>query len=391
MALLNAVVLTSKTIKGGRNKVRIAVAHNAETRYIVTDIILDSNKEFKNGVVVKRPDAAILNTKIRNLLQRYQSALDELPYINGLSCPELVFLLRNGGNNRHRTLQSIYDEYMANALIKPSTAICYKHIWRNIARYFGEDRLIEHIIHSTILGYDKHLRDRKLKPASIRINLIFLRVLLNYASRCGYVQFKRDPFFGYKFPEQEIRQSWLTVDEIKKIRDHKCTKSNIAKCRDLFMLSYYLGGINIVDLLDINFNKHTDTLQYIRKKTDNKPNMNRFVEFKIPEEAKIIISQLKGSDGFLNVSKYQRKTHCHYFFDRNIHILAAQTGLEQLVYYSARKSFAQHAFDLGVNTNIIDYILGHKADKGGTALYAYIKVTPDMATKTIRLVLDNLK
>lgn len=63
MALLNAVVLTSKTIKGGRNKVRISVAHNGDTRYIVTDIILDSNKEFKNGVVVKRADAAMLNTK----------------------------------------------------------------------------------------------------------------------------------------------------------------------------------------------------------------------------------------------------------------------------------------------------------------------------------------
>ena len=89
MALLNAVVLTSKTIKGGRNKVRISVAHNGETRYIVTDIILDSNKEFKNGMVIKRADAALLNTKIRNLLQRYQSALDDLEYINGLTCPEL--------------------------------------------------------------------------------------------------------------------------------------------------------------------------------------------------------------------------------------------------------------------------------------------------------------
>lgn len=117
MALLNAVVLTSKSIKGGRNKVRISVAHNGETRYIVTDIILDSNKEFKNGMVVKRADATMLNTKIRNLLQRYQSALDELEYINGLTCPELVYQLRTADNYKHRTLKSIYEEYMANAHI----------------------------------------------------------------------------------------------------------------------------------------------------------------------------------------------------------------------------------------------------------------------------------
>ena len=73
--------------------------------------------------MVKRADAAILNTKIRNLLQRYQSVLDELEYINGLTAPELVHMLINAGSNSHRTLKSIYEEYMANAHIKSSKSI----------------------------------------------------------------------------------------------------------------------------------------------------------------------------------------------------------------------------------------------------------------------------
>ena len=64
MATLNAVIVPAKALKGGKHKVRISVAHNGETRYIVTNIIIDSDKEWRNGQVVKRPDAAMKNTRI---------------------------------------------------------------------------------------------------------------------------------------------------------------------------------------------------------------------------------------------------------------------------------------------------------------------------------------
>lgn len=49
MATLNSVIVPAKVLKDGHHKVRISVAHNGETRYIVTDIIIDLTKEFKNG------------------------------------------------------------------------------------------------------------------------------------------------------------------------------------------------------------------------------------------------------------------------------------------------------------------------------------------------------
>ena len=147
----------------------------------------------------------------------------------------------------------------------------------------------------------------------------------------------------------------------------------------------------MADLVRINFNEQPDTIRYIRKKTERRPKMNKFVEFRIPDEAKDIIMRYKGKDGYLKLSAHQRKVICHGFFDYNMPKLSALTGIKQLVYYSARKSFSQHAFDLGISTSIIDYILGHRVDKGGTSLYSYISVTPDMATKAVRQVLDNLK
>ena len=119
--------------------------------------------------------------------------------------------------------------------------------------------------------------------------------------------------------------------------------------------------------------------------------MNKYVEFCIPDEAKVLINRYKGRDGFLSVSKMQRETRCRHFFEYNMPKFSAAVGIKGIIYYSARKSFAQHAFNLGISPSIIDYILGHRVDKSGTSLYSYITVTPDMATKAIRQVLDSLK
>lgn len=391
MAILNAVVIASKEGKGGRNKVRISVAHNGETRYIVTDIILNSSKEFKGGLVVKRPDANILNLKIRGLLEHYQSVIDDLEYIDGLSCPELVFQLKNARATKHRTLASIFEEYMGNAKVSPNTIKRYNSLWNGIKEYMGEARLAAHVTLPSVLGFEAHLRKKQLSSTTIRNYITFLMVLLGYARRCGYINYKADPFMGYKMPPAEIRQAWLTPDEIKRIRDLEVTKSNLVKCRDFFMLSYYLGGINMVDLININFNEQKDVIRYVRKKTENLPKLNKYVEFTIPNEAKEIIARMKGPSGYIEITKRKRKIHVQEFLNWNLKQIGKLVGIDKLIYYSARKSFSQHAFDLGINTSVIDYILGHRVDKGGASLYHYISVTPKLASEAVRKVLDNLK
>lgn len=390
MANLNAVIVPAKVLKGGRHKVRIAVAHNGETRYIVTGIIIDSVKEFKNGAVVRRPDAAILNTKLRGEMQKCQNVIDELGYIEGLTCPELVYRIKNFEVSKHRTLSSIYKEFSENKIQKPGTRGVYSTSWATITRHLNPDILIEHINHATIAGLDKFLHEEGYKPTTIRNHFVFLKQLLNYAKRYGYVQYRIDPFVGHKLPFVQPRQSWITVDDVKSLRDLQCNKKNIRKCRDLIMLSYYLGGINMVDLEKINFNG-TDTIKYKRTKTADRPKINEYVEFQIPDEAKEIINRIKGADGRIQLTAPQRDDVCRQFFRTNMPKLAELTGIPQLIYYSARKSFAQHAFQLGIHPSIVDYILGHKIDKGGDTLFNYIFVTLEMATEAVRKVLDNLK
>lgn len=388
MATLSPVIVPAKALKGGRHKIRVSLSHNGETRYLLTDIVIDSEKEFKNGQIVKRPDAAFLNTKLRGILQRYQQAMDDVPYSGGMTCPELVHAIKHGNRRTHRTLTSIYEEMSKYSDITQSSKKLYDCQMQSIVGCLG-DILVEHVTHSSVLAYERHMRDRGLRPSTIRNRMRLLSSLLRYAERCGYDCPRTSPFAGYQFPISDPRDSWLTVEQIKKIRDYTTKSKAQSRMRDFFMLSYYLGGINLADL--VNLNLRVDVLKYERKKTVRRHKANKYVEFTVPEEAKEIILRRTGEDGRLKLTKFEREKACNSTCRHNLRRISENLGIPNLVYYSARKSFSQHAFLLGVPTPVIDYLLGHRVDKGGTSLYSYISVTPEMATKALRKVLDNLK
>ena len=100
-----------------------------------------------------------------------------------------------------------------------------------------------------------------------------------------------------------------------------------------------------------------------------------------------ILQRIVGEDGKIQIRIETIQNDMKVYMPR----LRKMLDLPQLVYYSARKSFAQHAFELGVPSGVIDYILGHSLGASKSCLYSYVYVTPDMATAAIRKVLDNLK
>ena len=61
MANLSIVIVPTKKLSNGRHRIRIAVAHRSQTRYISTQFILDSANQMKNGKVVRHENAANIN------------------------------------------------------------------------------------------------------------------------------------------------------------------------------------------------------------------------------------------------------------------------------------------------------------------------------------------
>ena len=138
MATLKLTIFKAKSLKDGRHKIRIAVCHKKETCYIVTRFIIDNISQFKNGQVVKRQDASIINTKLRNLLNEYQDRLDSIKSIQMYDCKQLKNILVNSAsaNQKDATFQAVSTTYI-DELIEDGRENYAKLLERN-CRYFTE-------------------------------------------------------------------------------------------------------------------------------------------------------------------------------------------------------------------------------------------------------------
>ena len=385
MAILRPAVLPGKGLKDGTTKIRIAVVHNGTTRYIPTDIAVKPT-EFRNGVICKRTDAAYLNTRLTGHLRKWQEALDELEYIDGMTCNEVVELLKAQGAKKRISIREVFDEYLDVADIAPGTKRVYSIAYATLSKCMSVDSPMETLTPLAVLSLDKKLRSLKLSPATIRNYMTTLSLMSRYAVRCGYVSYKIDPFANYTPPRKPIRDAWLTVEQMRHIRDCEIAKPTSRILRDIFMLSYYLGGMNLVDMLKIDFTDAT-RVKYVRQKVARKTYST--VEFDVPKQAQEIILKYRGRNGRLQPKRGKVELGHRLCIDA-MPRLGKHVGIEGLIFYSARKSFAQHAFALGIPTSTIDYLLGHSLGASKGVLYHYIQVTPELASEALRKVIENL-
>lgn len=385
MANLALVIVPAKALKGGRHKIRIAVSHNGETRYIITGVTVDSEKQFKNGQVVGRTDANIMNTKLRREIGKYQDILNEMEYPEGLSCAELITALKCSNRDKNITIGELFERYVETSSATDRTLNNYRYMLKSFLTYTKGDIRLRNINHLTIAGYDKFMRKKGFGNGSINIYSTFLGTMFSFARKCGYVDANFQPLGGYKKPRARVRPSWLKVEDIRRIRDLNTDNLCQRLTADMFMLSYYLGGINLIDIVKTNFKKTGNTLSYVRSKTTRFGDDAAVVTFKIPPEAKKIIERWMRPDGYIGGLSLNPAG----FISKHMKDLREQLGMPNLVYYSARKSFSQQAFELGVSTQVIDYVLGHSQRQHGV-IFHYVAVKPEMATLAIRRVINHL-
>ena len=93
MPTIDVRILESKALKDQTHILRLSIAHNGQTRYMKTDIIVEKASQLRGGSIVNRPDAAVKNLKLRRLMDRAQNIIDSMDYVQGLTCSELVALI----------------------------------------------------------------------------------------------------------------------------------------------------------------------------------------------------------------------------------------------------------------------------------------------------------
>lgn len=392
MATLKLTIFKAKVLKNGKHKIRIALCHKGETCYILTRYLIDSENQFKNGLIQKRPDASMMNMHLRSLLNAYQEKLNEVQNQSMYTCRQLKDIIsRNVRTSESSTFKSVSTEYIKELILDGRDK--YASIIRLSEKYFCEflrgDIALMDITPELIAGFSKFLKRNKcLSVATEGTVMRHIKVIINQGVKRRMVNYSVHPFIDYIIPASPVREIDISLEAFNKIRLATPKEKKYHVAHDLFCLSFYLGGINLIDLLQIDF-RDTEVLEYVRTKTKNTAIGTRTISFTIPEEAKGIIKEwMNKNTGRLDFGYKFSYPNFSRYLTRSLASLAKKLGItEKVVYYSARKSFAQYASEIGVPDGIIDYCLGH-SDKSKGVIRYYTKVRQKQADMAISRVID---
>lgn len=389
---LRICILQAKVLANGTHKIRIAISHKGNTRYFVTRFIVPSAENISNGRVVGVDNAMYINKQLTIQMQRIYEAFDKVDDAEYLTCTQLVTAIEDKMVAvKPRSLYEVASEYLtslkARTLAKGSIYL-YEQGLLEIKNFFGEDFVIRNLNTDKVNEYMTFLK-KKLGDTTVNIRMRFLRLSVSYAERHKYANFEVSPFEDVHVPKSLVRNCAITLEEIRKIRDfvvpdgmrHK----NIELARDTFMASFYLCGMNITDILSVDFSGND--VSFKRAKTKSRRKNAPETIFAIQPEARKYLGKI-----FKN-GKYQYRNSdpraITTMLYENLLIIADLCGIKKrFIFYSARKSFAQLANELMIKDSIIEYCLGDTISSSSKVIGHYITVNRRMADKAIRKVFD---
>ena len=392
MATIKLTIFKAKVLKDGRHKIRIAVCHKKETCYIVTRFIIDNLSQFKDGQVTKRPDASIINSKLRNMMNDMQNKLDEIKHQSLYSCKQIKDILvsdlkiKDKQNITYQKACSLFIDEL-NSEGRESYAVLIERSCRYFTEFTRGEIPMSDITPNIIDGFSRYLKTKKNIGNTIGMMMSQIKAVINRNINSGSVRYEIHPFAYKKIPKSPIKEVDIALESLNMIRNSNPKGKKYIVARDVFMLSFYLGGMNLIDLMNTRFT--SDKVDYVRIKTKLKTETEQHCLLPITDPAKEIID--KWINNKTKKLDFGYKFSYHNFsryICRSISELAKEVGIkEKVVFYSARKSFAQYAFDLGIPDNVIDYCLAHSDKSRGIVRY-YAKTRFKQAEIAIKRVID---
>ena len=391
MAKFRIVILTAKMLIGGKHKLRIAISHNSDTRYIPTQYIVDSEKNLQDGQVVGMGNDGYINNQLRRLLIHYQEAYDKLDDPDLFTCSQLVKVLRVKHGVKHKTLDDVYNEYTMRHDLegKKKTKATYKAAKERYETFSKTNEVLLEVIQPMdIMKFSNSLYKDGLSDATVKLYMSLIKVLIDFAKRMKYVTYEVDPFEFYKMPTYEPRDLAISIENVKSLISFNPKDFKLKVLRDVWLLSFYLGGMNLIDILKINF-KNTSFVKFERSKSANRKKDYKYTIFDIQPEAKAIIDTYRKKNGKLEFGKYVTKYQIFDLFANHKEEVASMCGItRRFIFLSARKTFFQIGFETGENPDVLDYCSGHAVSK--RMAMNYIVIRPEMASACMRRIFDKV-
>lgn len=390
---LKVTILPAKILTDGTHRIRIAMSHRGNTRYFMTRFVVPSPKNVSGGQVIGVPNANYMNQRLLQKMTEIYKVYDQLEDADYYTCSQLLAIIEDkikGGEPK--TLFSIIEEFGENKKhgVSPGTMRIFSFAVKKFREFFASNYFLKHLDSQTLYAFRDFMTKSGQNNSTQSIYFQMLREVVNYAIKHKYVEYERSPFADFEEPKSLSRNVAVSIEELRTIRDKEFTGKHAAHksfVRDLFMLSFYMCGMNLVDLLRMDYSG--EYVHFLRKKTELRRSDEAATEFTIQPEARAILDRIYKDGGFVFKGKPKTKTGYNSMLNRFIPKVAEDCGIKRrFIFYSARKTFAQLANELMIKDSIVEYCIGDAVSNDRRVIGSYIRVNKRMADYAVRKVFD---
>lgn len=384
MATVNFFFDKRRAKISGKYPVKLCVTFGGQRAYISTGVDLDNN-QWNGHCVVRSENRSLYNQLLdlkRAEVERAVLGLECRGFSKVASPAALKDLLERQLSGRFQASTYLVRDGFAEKMTSlgdSSTVSMYADTLKAISKYDDIDHLVmSDIDYRWLCGFEAHLRSLGNKVNSIAIDMRNIRAVFNHLMTLGDIEMDSYPFRKYKIRTEATRKRAITVEQIRMIRDWP--DGPMKRYADIFMLIFYLCGINIVDLCSLTEITPDGRIEYRRAKT------GRIYSIKVEPEAAAIIEKYRGKKYLVDI--FDRRKSCDHksFTSRmNGYLKRMIPGLST---YGARHSFATICAELDIPVETIAAALGHSYGSSTTAIY--IKPNQRKVDEANRKVIDYL-
>lgn len=347
----------------GLYPVQFLLSHKGATTTIGTGISIRPehwNGEINKAVVPKCPNARAINADLEEVYFRLSNTLRGLETdgrLAGKGVVEIKRLLTASHAEQRQELFTDYLQRFADSRRTENSREAYLYTLKTVRAFGGHDLTFEEITVVWLRALEAHLTEQGLSVNTRAIHFRNIRAVFNSAIDEDVVGLDAYPFRKFKIASARKEKEALTEEQLRRIMAYDSSHKIRCIARDLFMLSFYLCGMNLVDLF------HLDRLRdgrahFVRTKTAGKnPNP---VSLLVQSEASEIIARYSGRD---HVLRFAEETASYENFNNRIQkalrAISKELSIEGLTYYWARYTWATLADKIGISEKEISKALGH--------------------------------
>lgn len=406
MATFKAVIFTGgKHLKqDGTTNIKIRVYHNGSSQYLPTAYYTRPEWVNNDGTISSLcPDYELLNYDLGELMQQFRKICLKLgsERLNRMRCAELKKEFEKNINMDSEFIDIVaFTRDIVAKTVKRKTAEWYDCSMKSFKSFYGSDKIDVREINVTNLNEYKSRLMNMVEPGTVNNYLRGIRAIFNKAKQyynnedLDIIRIPNDPFKKVTIPMYRRKRKNLSPAIIMQIRDTEFSTERANMARDVFMMQFYLMGINIGDLYRLKGSPY-GRVNYERSKvTTHDDNRERIMlSIKIEPELDALIRKYSGDD-FLSYIKVK-------YSNFNTFLRAVNIGLKQIsdelsLGLDISSNWSRHSWAsiarnrANISKADIDFCLGHVNNDYKMA-DIYIDIDYSICDRANRAVLDLLQ